>query len=137
MQKNIFAILFFVCQFSLPYVCEAGCSVVLCKDVVDNKAIDITSVFLSDEKIYVFANVYDSTEGDHKLKVEWYNPKGDLERTHEEIFSFNSGVSCVWSWFEITEKLSSAFVDVNFYGQWRVKIYIDSILVWEKFFTMV
>ena len=101
-------------------------------------------VFLPLEKMYLVLDLTNVPPGDYNLAVEWVTPLGNLERlTHHQVTPQNTLPSYrVHFWFKLLKKgpLSRSLTGLDykeeFYGEWKVRVFLNGKKVVEKNFRV-
>ena len=106
---------------------------VLCKDIEENEPLSETDSFLvTDEKAVCWIRFSYQSWEPFLLTWEWVNPEGniyhmgELEMEAGDYASYRS-----WYWIGILDHYAA-----NLSGDWKVRIYIDDILVAVKDFSI-
>jgi hypothetical protein len=93
------------------------------------------------EKIYATVSLKDLEEGDYTLTFRWIKPGGGVQETFRKKFHSPGGNYRGWSWLELTgdELISFSigpFGSGKFLGGWKVRVYLNSLLLNSEEFTV-
>ena len=93
------------------------------------------------EKIYATVSLKDLEEGDYTLTFRWIKPGGGIQETFRKKFHSPGGNYRCWSWLELTgEELIpfsiGPFGTGRFLGEWKVRVYLNGVLLNSKEFTV-
>jgi hypothetical protein len=104
-----------------------------CKDIVDNKAVDRTDAFSTDDaRVYQLINIAPHYRS-HTVENRWFSPDGLLykdgqytseDRRYEEGWTY-------WSWIAVKGHKAE-----NMPGSWKVDTYIDGQYVLTQQFVI-
>lgn len=106
----------------------------ICKDVLEKNPMLEKNFFTSqDEKVVAwFKFTYNSTEN-FKLYWEWIDPQGKLYHRGEIEMKAGSYTNYrTWYWIKIKDNYASMLP-----GEWKVKVYIDKMLLTEEKFFII
>jgi hypothetical protein len=147
---SLFYFLSFIC-FIFPY---SGCAstskspsqnskaelinVYLAKDVKKDQydviPVDETTIFTSEDLYAVMLVKIGGISGNHTLKWEWYDPKGNLYKSTDEYLINRDGMyrrHSSWHKIGIKEEMAGKLP-----GKWIAKVYLDNISLTTKEFEI-
>ena len=106
----------------------------ICKDIIEKNPVLEKNFFTSqDEKVVAWIRFSYSSANNFKLYWEWISPQGKLHHRGEvEMEAGKYHNYRTWYWIKIKENYSSKLV-----GEWKVKVYINQILLDEKNFFVI
>ncbi len=86
------------------------------------------------EKIYATVSLKDLEEGEYTLTFSWIRPGGGVQETYRKKFHSPGGNYRCWSWLELSgDELFSfsigPFGSGKFLGGWRIRVYLDGLLL--------
>jgi hypothetical protein len=93
------------------------------------------------EKIYATASLKKLKEGDYTLTFRWIKPGGGVQETFRKKFHSPGGNYRCWSWLQLTgEELIpfsiGPFGTGRFLGEWKVRVYLNGLLLNSEEFTV-
>jgi len=106
----------------------------LCKDIEEKDPFqEVNFFFAQEEKVVSWIKFSYNSSKDFLLRWEWFTPQGKLYHQGEvkmEAGNYNNYRS--WYWIKIKDRPASRLT-----GEWKVKVYINGLLVGEKTFYII
>ncbi|MBI5199289.1 MAG: caspase family protein [Nitrospirae bacterium] len=116
--------------------------IILTRDIIKGKtaaappAADTTTIFLSDSDDAIAYLKCQNLSGEHKIRWEWYDPKGKLYlSTGDQPLSASEGkyLKEINTWHRLSIPGEKA---AGYTGDWQVKVYFDNNLLASKGFKI-
>lgn len=90
------------------------------------------------QRVYLITTWF-KVSGSHRIKAQWFNPEGTLQDEGQLDFTGGSKETSAWLGLEFLNVEDPGSKHLNaemarFYGQWKVKVFLDGRLLEEREF---